>query len=132
MLIPPPRGLFGLAQRAPCRIVDSQTPGAPPDRAAAIEMTASEHAQADTTAPPALLVDLEMKPVETHRVVPGDDALFLMTEDLLQVRRADRHEGAGGIGGRVREGRVVVGEEALAQIAVGGGHCPKSRPRAVR
>src|SRR5258708_676348 len=69
-----------------------QAAGPPPDGMPAVEVAADEHAQAGTTAPAPLLVDLQHHAIEHERVVPGDAALFLVAEDLVQVLPAPRHE----------------------------------------
>jgi len=60
-------------------------------------------------------------------VVQGDDivfahgALFLFAEDGVQIHAVQGHEGARGIGGRPRELVIVVGDEPLGQVGIGGG-----------
>src|SRR5260370_25031754 len=102
----------------------SQAAGPPPDGMPAVEVAADEHAQAGTTAPAPLLVDLQHHAIVHERVVPGDAALFLVAEDLVQVLPAPRHEGTAGIGRGAAKARVVVRDEALAQIVVGRGERP--------
>src|SRR5882672_8189774 len=101
-----------------------QATGTPPDGMPTVEVPANEYAQAGAAAAALLLVDLQHHAIEHERVVPGDGALFLVAEDLVQVLPAHRDEGAAGIGRGATEARIVVGDEALAQIAVGGGAGP--------
>ena len=54
-------------------------------RAVLVEMAAHEHAEPRTGPAAALFIDLQEHPVEAHGVVLGHDALFLVTEDLLEV-----------------------------------------------
>src|ERR1051325_8158591 len=86
----------------------------------AIEMTPHDDAEACAAAPPALFVDLQEHAVECDGVVACDDTLFLMAEDLVEVVRADRDEGARGISRGTAEGGVVIGHEALLEMAIGG------------
>src|SRR5215475_10643083 len=85
-------------------------------------MLAHEHAQARAAAAPPLLVDLQEHAVEADRVVARYDALLFVTQDLIEVVAPDGDEGTRGIDGGVSEAGVVLGDEAVAQIAVGRGH----------
>jgi hypothetical protein len=84
-------------------------------------MTPDHDAKPRAAAPAALFVDLQEHAVERDGVVARDDTLFVMAQDLVEIVGADGDEGAGGIGGRAGEGGVVVREEVLVEIAVGGG-----------
>src|ERR1700716_3084306 len=84
-----------------------QAAGPPPDRMPPVEVPTNEHAQASTAAPAPLLVDLQHDPIEHEGVVPGDAALFLVAEDLVQVLPPHRHEGTAGIGRGAAKARVV-------------------------
>ena len=88
----------------------------------AIEVTPDEHAQAGTATAPSLLVDLQDEPADGDGVVARHDPFFLVTEDLLEVVAADGDERGSGIRGWPGEAGVVVGNEALAQVAVRRGH----------
>jgi hypothetical protein len=83
-----------------------------------VEMPANDHPQPRAAASTPLLGQLEQQASEGHGVVPRDDPLFLVAEDLVEVVPANRHEGAGGIRGGATEGGIVVGDEPLAQVAV--------------
>lgn len=85
-------------------------------------MTSHEDTQTGAGAAPDLLGQLQDDTIQGHGVVARDHALVLMTEDLLEVDGAERHEGGGRIGGGPVKLGVEVGQEALAQIPVGGGH----------
>src|SRR5262245_15475937 len=102
--------------------VAAETPRPPPHGMLAIEMLAHEHAQARAAAAPPLLVDLQEHTVEADGVVARHHALLFVTQDLIEVVATDRDEGTRGIGGGVSEAGVVIGDEAVAQIAVGHGH----------
>src|SRR2546427_12200350 len=84
-------------------------------------MPAHDNAEARATPPAALLVDLQDDAVEADGVVAGNAPLLFVTEDLIEIDAADGHKRAGGISRRAAKGGVVVGEDALAQILVGGG-----------
>src|SRR5258706_3518841 len=101
-----------------------QAAGPPPDRMPPVEVPTNEHAQASTAAPAPLLVDLQHYPIERERVVPGDAPLVLVAKDLVEVLPTHRDEGAAGIGRGAAKARVVVRDEALAQIVVGRGERP--------
>src|ERR1700752_816505 len=88
----------------------------------AVEGPTPEPAEAGAAVPAALFIDLQHKSAEAHGVVAGHDPFFLMTEDLLEVLTADGDEGGRGVRRRAGEARVVVGDEALAQVPVSGGH----------
>jgi hypothetical protein len=51
----------------------------------AIEVPTDEHAQARARTASALLADLQQQASEADRVVPGDDALFLMMSRPMSV-----------------------------------------------
>ena len=58
--------------------------------------------------------------LERHGVVTRDEALLLVTQDLLEVDTPERHEGARRIRGGAAEGRVVVRNKAIPQVGIGG------------
>ena len=95
---------------------------------APIEVPADEHVQPRTRAPAALCGELHDEGVEPHGVVAGDDALLLVTEDLLEIDPAQRDERRRRVGRGAAEGGVVGGEEVLAQILVGRGRGGDPRP----
>ena len=83
-------------------------------------MAADEDAEASTGAAIGLLVELEHDRGEGDDVVARHHALGLVAKDLLEVgaaagTKAERDPG------RPAEPGVVVGEEALAQVAIGAG-----------
>src|SRR5205814_2297210 len=94
---------------------------AQPDGVAAVEVPADDDVEAGTRAPAGLLGELEDDPVEHDGVVAGDDARVLVTQDLLEIDPPERDEGGDGSGRWVGELGVDVGQEALAQVPVGGG-----------
>lgn len=84
------------------------------------EGAADGDAQARAGAAAGLFRDLEGDPIEPHDVILAHGALFFMAENLVEVHRAQRHEGAGGIGRGSGEGFVIRLDEVLAEIRVGG------------
>ena len=64
----------------------------------------------------------EGEAVRGHHIVAPDDAVLLHAENLLEVDAAERDKGGRRVGGRPAELVVEGGEEALPQVAVGGGH----------
>src|SRR5262245_28769977 len=88
---------------------------------AAVEMTTDQDAQARATAAAGLLGELQDDAIERDGVIARDGALVLVTEDLLEVDGAERHESWDRLGRRPLELSVEVGQKALAQIAVGRG-----------
>ena len=107
--------------------VASEATRPPPDGVAPIEMPADEHAQPGAAAAAALLVDLEDDLIEGDGVIAAHDPLLFVTEDLLQIVRADGDEGTGRIRRRPAKRAVVVGDEALGQVAIGGRHRANAR-----
>ena len=89
-------------------IVVAEALGAAPDRVAAVEMPTDGHAEAGTGPPARLLGQLEGHALEDHDIVLADGALLLLTQDRVEIDAVEGHEGAGGIGGGVRELGVVV------------------------
>ena len=83
-------------------------------------MAAHEDAPPGTGGLARLFADLQADAVEGHGVVGRDRTLFFFAEDLLESDGAEGHECRGGIGRRPGEGGVVVGDETVAQIGVGG------------
>lgn len=114
--------VFGTgAGKGPARgIVVAEALRAAPDRVAAVEMPADSHAEAGTGPPARLLGQLEGHAVEDHDIVLADGTLLLLTQDRVEIDAVERHEGAGGVGGRVGELGVVVRDELLDEIGVGG------------
>src|SRR6266536_2541780 len=70
---------------------------------------------------PRLRGELQGDEAGGDHVVATDDALVLDAEDLIEIDAAEGHEGRGGIGGGPGELGVEGGQEAVVQIAVGGG-----------
>src|ERR1700682_3620977 len=93
-----------------------QAAGPPPDGMPTVEVPADEDAQTDAAAAASLLVELQHDPIEHEGVVPGDAALFLVAEDLVQVLPAHWHEGTAGSGRGAGQARVGGGGGALAAL----------------
>jgi len=89
-----------------------------------VEVPANEDTPAGTAAPTPLFVQLQHHPIEHERVVSGDGALFFVAENLVEVLPTHGHEGTAGIGRGAAKARIVVWDEARAQIAVRGGEGP--------
>ena len=84
------------------------------------EVAAHPDAEPGAAAPPGLLGQLQGQALEAHDIVPADDPLVLLGQDVIEVDGvAEGHEGAGRIGRGAGELGVVVGDEVLAQIGVG-------------
>src|SRR5205814_1550260 len=116
-------GRGGAAGRAPAAgVIVPEAPPAVPDAVPAVEMAADEHAQALAGAAARLLVDLQAHALEGDGVIRGDGARLFVTEDVGEVDPAEGHEGRGRIGGGVGKARLIGGEEALVQVAIGRGH----------
>ena len=62
---------------------------------APVEMPTDGDAQPGTGAAARLRRDLEGAALERDGVVPADDPLLLVTEDLLEIDAPERHEGTG-------------------------------------
>jgi len=84
-------------------------------------MAPDDDGQPGAGGPARLLGQLEPDPVEDDGVVLAHRPRLFLAEDRLEIHRAEGHEGAGGFARRVRKGRVVVPNEAIAQIPVGAG-----------
>jgi hypothetical protein len=110
----------GAAERLARRIEAAETVRPAPDGVRRVEMPAHDHAEAGAGRPARLLGELESQAREGHDVVEADDALSFLTQDLVEVHVAQWDERRGGVGGRPREGGVVVRNELLAEIRVGG------------
>ena len=91
--------------------------GTAPEAVGAIVVPAHEEAPPGIGRLPGLFADLQADAVEGHGVIGRHRTLFLFAEDLVEIDGAEGHEG---IGRGPREGGVVVGDEALAQVGVGG------------
>ena len=68
-----------------------------------------------------LFGDLQADTVEDDGVVLADHAGVGLAQDLVEIEGGEGDEGSGRVGRGSREGLVVVGEEAFAQIGIGGG-----------
>ena len=86
-----------------------------------IKVAANDDGQPHTTPAPWLRGDLQHPAAEYDGVVARHDPRLLVAKDLIEIRVAKRHEGAGGIAGSAREGRVVLRHKPGRQIRVGGG-----------
>jgi hypothetical protein len=86
----------------------------------AVEIAPQGDLQPDAGAPAALFGELQHEAIEADGVVARDGPHFFVTENLVQIDGAERHEGGRGIGRRPRELRVEGGQEVIAQIAVRG------------
>ena len=86
----------------------------------AVVVAANDDAPADARGAAGLFRQLQVDTVEADGVVGRDHALGLGAEDLIEIDVAERHKGRCGIRGGPGEGGVVVGDEPLAQIGVGG------------
>jgi hypothetical protein len=107
-------------ERRAGRRVAPQAARAPPDRMGAVEIAPQGDLQPDAGAPAALFGELQHEAIEADGVVARDGPHFFVTENLVQIDGAERHEGGRGIGRRPRELRVEGGQEVIAQIAVRG------------
>jgi hypothetical protein len=86
----------------------------------AIEVPADGHAEARAGAPAGLLGELQGDALEDDDIVEADGALFLMAEDQVQIDGPQGDEGRRRVRRRQSELTVVVGDEVLAQVGVGG------------
>src|SRR6266568_13617 len=84
-------------------------------------MPAQVNTQPRARAAAALLGDLQRDPLEAHGVIQGDDALFLVAEDLVEVDATEANERRSGVRRRASELRVEGWQKALPQVAIGGG-----------
>src|SRR5262245_20501279 len=103
-------GVFraGALERAAGRVVPAQALSAPPDGMPPIKMAPDRDTEPRARPPARLLGQLQWDGVEGDDVVEADGALFLVTQDAIQVRGAERDEGRGRIGGQATELCVVV------------------------
>jgi len=77
-----------------------EAPRADPNRVRALEMSADQDAQSRTRSSARLRRNLEGVALEEDRVVPADHPLFLVTQDLLEIDAAQRHERTGDLPAR--------------------------------
>src|SRR5207247_4533240 len=82
------------------------------------EMTTHDGRNAGAGGAAGLLGQLKRTTVEADHIVLTDDAIGLLTQDLVEIDRAERDEGGVRVSRGPREGRVVVGDEARAQVAI--------------
>ncbi len=108
-------------------IVVAHALSARPDRVAAVEVAVDGHTEASTGSPAQLLGQLESHALEGDDIVRADGALRLLTQDRVEIEAVEGHDGAGGVGGGVRE----LGAEALEGAAdlrgMGAGDGPACR-----
>src|SRR5260370_10200289 len=116
-------GGSGGAPGAALAVVAPEAAGAVPDRVVAGEMPADEEAEAGAGAAARLFGQLEGHAIGGDDIGAAHDAFLLDAEHLLEVDAAERDKGGRRVGGRPAEPVVEGGEEALPQVAVGGGHC---------
>src|SRR5882724_656232 len=102
-------------------VVTAEAAGAVPDGMVAIEVAPDQHPQARTRATPRLLVELESDVVRRDDVVAPHHPLVFHAEDLLEIHAAEGHERRSGMSRRAGEFGIEVGEEMLAEVAVGEG-----------
>ena len=116
------RGGGGHRQGPALTVVVTETPGAVPHGMMPTEMAPHDDPHAGAAAAPRLLRELQGHLLEHDDVVLPHGALLFMAEDAVEVDAVERDESAGGVGRRPRELVVVVGQEALAEVGIGGGH----------
>ena len=87
----------------------------------AIEVASDQHPQPRTRTTPGLLLQLQDDMVGSDDVVPPDDPFVFHAEDLLEVDAAEADEGGRGMRRRPPELGIELGDEMLAQIAIGPG-----------
>jgi hypothetical protein len=98
----------------------SQTMRTAPDGVSAREMPTRDDAQAGAGRSAGLFGELEAGAGEGDGVVLADRARFFFAQDLIEVDGAERNERRGRVRRRSREEAVVLGDEVVAQIGVGG------------
>jgi hypothetical protein len=103
------------------RIVVSEALRPAPHGVLAREVTPDGDREPGAGGPPGLFGQLQPDAIEGDDVVLAHRPRLFLAEDLLEIRRPEGHEGAGGIARGAGEGRVVVRDEPLAQIRVGPG-----------
>ena len=101
-------------------VVAAQALRAAPDGVGAIEVAADGDAEPRAGAAAGLLGELQGDALEDDDIVEADGALFLMAQDEIQIDGAERDEGRVRVRRRAGELGVVVGDEVLAQVGVGG------------
>src|SRR5213594_1141064 len=115
--------VFGLIERerSSLPVIAAKAARAMPDRDHAVDVTADRDADAGTAGPPRLLGDLQGNGVQGDDVVLADAAVFLFTENCVEIHARQRHERGGAVGRRPRELVVVVGQEPFGEVGVGCG-----------
>src|SRR5262249_61682931 len=111
---PGPRG------EAAVGVIVPEAAGAIPDGVVAAQMAPDHDAQPGAGPPAGLLGELQGDPVGRDDVVAAHHPLLLDAQDLVEVGCAEGNEGGGGIGGGPAKLGVEGGQEAVAQVAVGG------------
>src|SRR3989442_15773827 len=81
-------------------------------------MVAHGDGQPDTAAAARLRRDLQDSASQSHGIVAGDHALFLVTENRVEIDGAEGHKGTRRIAWRAGERGVVLRHEAIREIAV--------------
>jgi hypothetical protein len=87
----------------------AEAQGPAPEGVGAVEVAADEDARAGARRAAGLFRQLQGDTREGDDVVGGDDALVFLTEDLIEIYRAERDEGRGGVSGGAGEGGVESG-----------------------
>lgn len=80
-------------------------------------MTPDYDAEPGTRAPARLRRNLQPLTAQGDGVVRRDDALLFVTENRVEIGRAERHEGARGLAGRPGKGGVVMRQKHLGHAA---------------
>ncbi len=83
-----------------------------------MDIPADGHAEPRTRAPARLLRDLQGHLIEGDHVVLAHRALGMLAEDAIEIDAVQGDKGARGVGGRVGELLVVVGDEPLGQVGM--------------
>lgn len=104
--------VFGPVERegSTVRVIASEAPRSVPDREQPVNVAAHGDAQPGAGPPARLLGHLQRQVGQGDDVVLADGPLLELAEDRVEIGAVERHEGAGRVGGRVRELVVVIGQ----------------------
>jgi len=104
----------------PVAVIAPETARPMPDGEDAVDVAAHGDLEAGARPAARLLGHLQGDVVERDHVVLADRARFVLAEDGVEIDAVQGDEGARRIGGQARELVVIVRDEVLRQVGIGG------------
>jgi len=100
-------------------VVAAEAARAMPDREQPMDIPTHGDAEARAGPPARLLGQLQGNLIKSHHIVLADGPRVLLAQDAVELDAVQGNECGGGVGRRVRELLVVIGDELFRQVGIG-------------